>query len=158
MRRRSEIEQTHQVPKAQPQLDNSRETQRDASELTVISAGARLEGNLISAASLRIEGAVKGHITAEGDVILAQQAEISADIRAKNVTIAGTYSGNITASGTLELASTARVDGNISCEALIVNHGAVFSGQSSMGGPQIEQIELPKDKNASVALAEEAED
>lgn len=104
------------------------------SELTVIGKGARLEGNLISAASLRIEGAVKGQITAEGDVIVAEGSDVAADIRATNVTIGGRYTGNITAAGTLELESSARVEGNVSCQSLIVNRGAVFSGQSMMEG------------------------
>lgn len=103
-------------------------------ELTVIGKGARLEGNLVSAASLRIEGSVKGQITAEGDVIVASGAEVSADIRATNVTVGGSYSGNITASGTLEMENGARVEGNITCQSLIVNRGATFSGQSIMDG------------------------
>lgn len=102
-------------------------------EMTVIGAGARLEGNLISAGSLKIEGNVKGQITAEGDVIVAPEAQVEADIRANNITIAGRYKGDVTAAGNLELATTARVDGNISCGSLIVNRGAVFSGQSMMG-------------------------
>lgn len=101
-------------------------------ELTVIGKGARLEGNLISAASLRIEGSVKGQITAEGDVIVAAEADVAADIRATNVTIGGKYNGNVTATGTLELESGARVEGNVTCQSLIVNRGAGFSGQSIM--------------------------
>lgn len=101
-------------------------------ELTVIGAGARLDGNLISAASLRIEGMVKGQITAEADVTVAPEAQVDSDIRAVNVTIAGSYKGNVTASGTVELASSARVTGNLSCRALVVNDGAIFTGQSIM--------------------------
>lgn len=109
-----------------------------ASDMTLIGKGARLEGNLISAASLKIEGSVKGQITAEGDVIVSSEADVAADIRATNVTVAGKYSGNITAKGNLELESTARVEGNVSCGSLIVNRGAVFSGESVMGTEPIE--------------------
>jgi cytoskeletal protein CcmA (bactofilin family) len=130
--------------------DDWRETQtparevpaRDSSrhgELTVIGAGARLEGNLVSVASLRIEGNVKGQVTAEGDVIVAPEAEVDSDVRAANVTIAGNYRGNVTANGTVELAPTARVDGNISCSSLIVNQGAMFSGQSIMDSSEAAQ-------------------
>lgn len=103
-------------------------------ELTVIGTGARLEGTLISAASLRIEGSVKGQITAEGDVIVAPGSEVAADIRASNVTIGGRYTGNVTAAGTLELQNGAHVEGNVSCQSLVVNQGAIFSGQSIMEG------------------------
>jgi cytoskeletal protein CcmA (bactofilin family) len=100
--------------------------------VTVIGSGAQLEGNLVSAASLRIEGVVKGTVTAEGDVVVAPDADVAADIKATNVTIGGRYSGNIVAGGTLELTSTAKVKGNISCRSLVVNAGAIFSGESSM--------------------------
>lgn len=116
---------------------------RPQAELTVIGSGARLEGNLISAASLRIEGLVKGQITAEGDVIVAPEAEVDSDIWATNVTISGKYAGNVTANGTIELTSTARVEGNISCRSLIVTQGAVFSGQSIMDGGTTRELETP---------------
>jgi len=100
--------------------------------VTVIGNGARLEGNLIAAASLRIEGTVTGTITADGDVIVAPEAEVSADIKSTNTTLGGHYTGNVVATGTIELTSTARVEGNLTCRSLIVNQGAIFSGQSIM--------------------------
>lgn len=131
MRRRGSSDawrDTQTTPREVP----ARESSSRHGELTVIGAGARLEGNLVSVASLRIEGHVKGQVTAEGDVIVAPEAEVDSDIRASNVTIAGSYRGNVTANGTVELAPTAKVDGNISCSSLIVNQGAMFSGQSIM--------------------------
>lgn len=126
-------------------------------ELTVIGAGARLDGNLISAASLRIEGMVKGQITAEGDVTVAPEAQVDSDIRANNVTIAGKYTGNVTAAGTLELAESARVEGNLSCRALVVNQGAIFSGQSIMDSGEA-AIELEESSTPlAVASGEEEE-
>lgn len=123
-------------------------------EMTLIGKGARLEGNLISAASLKIEGSVKGQITAEGDVIVAPEADVAADIRATNVTVAGKYSGNITAKGNLELESSARVEGNVSCASLIVNRGAVFSGESVMG---TEPIQAQTKEPSSLKVQETAE-
>jgi len=100
--------------------------------VTVIGNGARLEGNLISAASLRIEGAVTGTITADGDVIIAPEAEVAADIKASNATLGGRFKGNAVVTGTMELTSTARVEGNLTSRSLVVSQGALFSGQSIM--------------------------
>lgn len=112
-------------------------TQLSDQTVTVIGNGARLEGNLISASSLRIEGTVNGTVTAEGDVIVAPEAEVAADIKATNCTLGGRYKGNANASGTIELTSTARVEGNLTCRSLIINQGALFSGQSIMDlGPK----------------------
>ena len=130
-----------------------------ANEITVIGDGARLEGNLISAGSLKIEGNVKGHVTAEGDVVVSSEASVEADILAANVTIAGKYKGNVTATGNLELASSARVEGNISCGSLTVARGAVFSGQSTMGGErQPSRVAASVEKTPDLPVEEPAGD
>jgi cytoskeletal protein CcmA (bactofilin family) len=104
------------------------------SEVTVVGRGARIEGNLISAGSLRIDGQVKGKITAEGDVSLSPQSEVQADIDARNVVVAGTFKGNIVAANRAELAKGGRVDGNLTSKVLVVAEGATFTGQSVMDG------------------------
>ncbi len=103
------------------------------SEVTVVGQGARIDGTLVSAGSLRIDGHVKGKVRAEGDVTLSPQSMVEADIDAQNVTVAGGFKGNINAKNRAELARGGRVDGNITAKVLVVAEGAVFSGQSIMG-------------------------
>jgi cytoskeletal protein CcmA (bactofilin family) len=103
-----------------------------SSEVTVLGTGARLEGTVVSAGSLRIDGQVKGKISADGDVVLSPGCQVEADITAQNVTIGGPFKGNITAKGRTELAKGGRVDGDIICKSLVVAEGAVFCGQSIM--------------------------
>jgi cytoskeletal protein CcmA (bactofilin family) len=103
------------------------------SEVTVVGQGARLEGTVVSAGSLRIDGQVKGKISAEGDVTLSPQSQVEADIQATNVSVAGKFKGNILAKNRAELARGGRVDGNVTSKTLIVAEGAEFSGQSIMG-------------------------
>jgi cytoskeletal protein CcmA (bactofilin family) len=104
-----------------------------ASEVTVIGQGARMEGDVVSAGSLRIDGHVKGTITADGDVTLTPSSQVDAEIHAQSVLVAGRFRGNIVAKGRAELARGGRVDGNVSCSTLVVAEGAIFSGQSIMG-------------------------
>jgi len=103
-----------------------------SSEVTVVGQGARLEGTVLSAGSLRVDGQVKGKITADGDVTLSAQSQVEADISAMNVTIAGKFKGNISAKARAELAKGGRVDGNITSKTLVVSEGAIFHGQSIM--------------------------
>ncbi len=77
-------------------------------EVTIVGAGARLEGNVVSAGSLRIDGQVKGQINADGDVTLSPQSQVEADIRAQNVSVAGKFKGNLIVKG--EGSSRARAD------------------------------------------------
>ena len=104
-----------------------------ASEVTVVGQGARLEGTLVSAGSLRIDGQVKGKIKAEGDVALSGSSKVEADIEAQNVTVAGEFTGAIVAGARAELAAGGRVNGDVTSKTLVVAEGAVFSGQSIMG-------------------------
>jgi adhesin HecA-like repeat protein len=129
MFRRGEAEDKHD------QAINPREVRMaegQASEVTVIGQGARLEGTVVSAGSLRIDGQVKGKISAEGDVLLSAHSHVEAEIQAQNVTVAGRFKGNIVTPGKAELSRGGRVDGDISSKSLVVSEGAVFNGQSMM--------------------------
>ena len=116
-----------------PAPERAEETKMaESEEVTIIGAGARLEGNVVSAGSLRIDGQVKGQINAEADVALSPQSQVEADIRAQNVSVAGRFKGNILVKGKAHLARGGRVDGNITSKTLVIEEGAIFHGQSIM--------------------------
>jgi cytoskeletal protein CcmA (bactofilin family) len=151
----------------EPSPERTREvrmTDQASTEVTIVGQGAKLEGTVVSAGSLRIDGQVKGQINADGDVILSPQSQVEADIRAVNVTVAGRFKGNLIAKQTAELARGGRVDGNITAKSLIVAEGAVFNGQSHMdqqgqpgaqpaqgGGAQAQQPAQPAPQAAEAA-------
>ena len=101
-------------------------------EVTIVGTGARLEGNVVSAGNLRIDGQVKGQINADGDVVLSPQSQVEADIRSQNVSVAGRFKGNILVKGKAHLARGGRIDGNITSKTLVVEEGGIFHGQSNM--------------------------
>ena len=103
-------------------------------EVTIVGTGARLEGNVVSAGNLRIDGQVKGQINADGDVTLSPQSQVEADIRAQNVSVAGKFKGNVVVKGKAHLARGGRIDGNITSKTLVVEEGGIFHGQSIMDG------------------------
>jgi cytoskeletal protein CcmA (bactofilin family) len=140
--RRDDREEQAAAEPEQPRLERERETRQerhegrrrmaDDREVTILGQGASLEGNIVSAGSLRIDGQIKGQINADGDVALSPQSQVDADIKAENVSVAGKFKGNINVKGTAELTRGGRVDGNITCKTLIVQEGAIFQGQSIM--------------------------
>jgi cytoskeletal protein CcmA (bactofilin family) len=109
-------------------------TQMTDSEVTIVGAAAKLEGTVVSAGSLRIDGQVKGQIQAVGDVTLSPQSQVEADIRAQNVSVAGRFKGNVVVKGKAHLARGGRIEGNITSKTLVVEEGGVFHGQSLMDG------------------------
>lgn len=104
----------------------------DNGEVTIVGATAKLDGNVVSAGSLRIDGQVKGQINADGDVTLSAQSQVEADIRAQNVSVAGRFKGNIVVKGKAHLARGGRIDGDITSKTLVVEEGGQFHGQSIM--------------------------
>src|SRR5215211_4616609 len=117
-----------------PRTDGTEARMADNGEVTIVGAGARLEGNVVSAGNLRIDGQVKGQINAEGDVALSPQSQVEADIRAQNVSVAGRFKGNVVVKGKAHLARGGRIEGNITSKTLVVEEGGVFHGQSLMDG------------------------
>ena len=132
MRRREDVE--GRGADGGPGHERTEEVMAEEGEVTIVGAGARLEGNVVSAGNLRIDGQVKGQINAEGDVALSPQSQVEADIRAQNVSIAGRFKGSIQVKGKAHLARGGRIDGNITSKTLVVEEGGVFHGQSIMDG------------------------
>src|SRR5207249_10756402 len=124
MFRRGEGEERHEQGPIQPTEVRMKEQGSGGPEVTVVGKGARIEGNLISAGSLRIDGQVKGKVTAEGDVTLSPQSEVDAEIKATNVTVGGNFKGNIVAGNNAELARGGRVEGNVTSKGRVVAEGA----------------------------------
>lgn len=118
----------------QPQEPRKERQMSDNGEVTVVGVGARLDGNVVSAGSLRIDGQVKGQINADGDVVLSAQSSVEATINAANVAVAGRFKGDLVVKGKVELARGGRVDGNINAKALVIQEGGIFNGQSQMDG------------------------
>jgi cytoskeletal protein CcmA (bactofilin family) len=133
--RRQERREERREERGEGRPDGREERQMsDNGEVTVVGVGARLEGNVVSAGSLRIDGQVKGQINADGDVTLSPQSQVEADIRAQNVSVGGRFKGNIAVKGKAHLARGGRVDGNITSKTLVVEEGGIFHGQSIMDG------------------------
>jgi cytoskeletal protein CcmA (bactofilin family) len=124
-----------EVPQQQPQQERREEqpmADQQGTEVTVIGQGAKLDGTVVSAGSLRIDGQVKGQINADGDVGLSPQSQVEADIRAQNVSVAGRFKGNLIVKGKAHLARGGRIEGNITAKTLVVEEGGIFHGQSIM--------------------------
>lgn len=96
----------------------------------------RIEGELKSQGSIKIDGLVNGKVHTSQDLSIGPNAQIDADLIAANAFIAGIVKGNVTAKGIVKLASTAKLVGNISCASLDISEGAYFSGVCKMAEPK----------------------
>lgn len=101
---------------------------------TVIDRQARFTGNYRSDADLRVEGSFEGEIDCNGTVIVAEDANLSATVRARNMVIAGNASGEIICEEKLSLLSSGELRGKAQAATLVVEEGAFFEGEFKMGG------------------------
>jgi cytoskeletal protein CcmA (bactofilin family) len=85
----------------------------ELSEVSVVGRGTRIEGTVVAAGSLKVEGEVKGKITAEREVLLSPQGRVEANIQATSIVLAGQVKGNLAAKGDVSLPAESRLDGNI---------------------------------------------
>lgn len=111
---------------------------------TVVGTSVKLKGNLKSDGDITVDGSVNGEIKTKGTVTIGPNANIIANVHAKNVNIAGTVQGNVLATDRLMISESGRVYGDISANILSISAGALFSGKSAMAEnikePEIELV------------------
>lgn len=99
---------------------------------TILGAGTKIDGNINSKGSLRVEGTVVGEIKVEGDLFLGEDAKIKTKVEARNVIVAGEIEGNVIANNKLEILPTGKVNGDIQMKIIKIEEGAKFEGNSKI--------------------------
>jgi cytoskeletal protein CcmA (bactofilin family) len=109
----------------------------DDSQVSVVSRGTKIEGSVMAAGSLRVEGEVLGSITARGEVSLSPHGRVQADIKAERITLAGQVTGDLEATGDVSLPAESRLDGNITARNAdvggVVDGDVTVHGRASLG-------------------------
>jgi len=97
---------------------------------TIIARDLKIEGEIISAGLIEIEGVVKGTIKGNS-VILREEGYVEGTIIAESLSIRGKFDGTIRAQN-ISITSKAKVIGNIEYGSLSVEDGASIDGQFKM--------------------------
>jgi cytoskeletal protein CcmA (bactofilin family) len=95
----------------------------------------RLIGRLYIEGDLHVNGTVEGAVEATGDVEIDEMAKVKASVAGRQVSIRGQVSGRVTARKRLVLASSGSLIGDVRVPRLVVEDGATFNGNVSMGPP-----------------------
>ena len=104
----------------------------NANDVTRISAGVRLEGRLVSAGDVRVDGDVDGILYSGGRIVVGEGAGISGSIYFTNLDLLGKMKGDMFVKDVLSLKSSAVVDGNIRASKIQVEIGAQINGTCRM--------------------------
>jgi len=100
---------------------------------TFIDQGVLIEGKKLSGSeSVRIDGHFIGDVDLDGCLQIGETGVIEGDLKVSYALIAGTVYGNIICKATVQLAPTAKIRGDILCNNMIIDEGAVFYGYCQM--------------------------
>ncbi len=107
---------------------------------TVVGPSVHVEGDFVSEGHIVVKGIVSGSVLTSKHLQVEQGAKIFANVKAGSATISGEVKGNIKVQDKLELTSTAQVAGDIDCQVLVVEAGALLLGKVSMKGVEIQGV------------------
>ena len=106
---------------------------------SLIGAGTVVDGDISFSGGLRIDGQVRGNVTAaNGDpctLVVSEHARVDGEIRVSHVVINGTVNGPVTADDYLELQANARIMGDVSYRQVEMHVGAVVQGRLNHAEP-----------------------
>jgi cytoskeletal protein CcmA (bactofilin family) len=102
----------------------------------------RLIGELHIDGDVRLAGTVQGEIHATGDVEVDDEAKVNASLAGGDINIRGNVSGPVTARKRLVVARNGSLTGDVRVARLVIQDGATFSGNVSMG-PQPDAFAAP---------------
>src|SRR6056297_949358 len=107
---------------------------------TIIGAGVKVDGTFTAFGNVIVKGQLLGSLTTESDVNIKEGGSVDADIKAKNATIAGEVDGNLEVDEKIQLASSAKVTGDINCQVLSIEEGAILQGNCNVGGEESSEV------------------
>jgi len=99
---------------------------------TLVGAGSIIQGSLEFTGGLRVDGHIKGNVSAQdsnnGTLVLSESGVIEGDINVPHVVVNGTVNGNIRSNMHIELQSNAKITGDVHYKAVEMQLGAVLNG------------------------------
>lgn len=101
--------------------------------INIIGAGTTIEGEIQSNGDVRIDGKIRGSVTSKAKVVIGPSGLVEGDVVCQSADISGSVKGKTTVAEMLFLKSEAKINGDIQTGKLIVEVGATFTGNCSMG-------------------------
>jgi len=99
---------------------------------TVVGIGSQMKGEITCKGPSRIAGHVEGELVGDDRILISKEAHVDGKISAVEVEIDGKVDGTISATTLIILNETAVVTGDLTCNSIVIEEGAVFNGTSTM--------------------------
>lgn len=103
-------------------------------EATYFGKKLKIKGNVSGGGDLIILGELEGEFDINGKLQVAEQANITGNVKADNITVKGNIQGTLSAVGKIHLDPMAKVKGHLNCQKISVMEGALIDGEIKMSG------------------------
>ena len=120
-------------------------------KINSIMEGTSIDGEIKSDSNLRVDGKVKGTIHVRGRLIVGQTGVIEGEVHCQSSDVEGTVTGKVNCQDLLSLKATAKLQGDINTKKLAIEPGAVFTGNCSMGGGVVKEMDPVRLRTESAA-------
>ncbi len=101
----------------------------DFSINTIIGQGTSFVGDIEAAGFVRVDGTIRGDVSARGRVVVGERARMESDIVGTSVVIGGAVKGNVFASEHVSILSTGLVIGDIITRRIAADDGVFIQGR-----------------------------
>lgn len=99
---------------------------------TLIGVKSELKGDIVFSGGLRIDGKVRGNITAKGDanstLVLSEHAVVTGNVTVPHIITNGSIKGNVRAAERIELQTKSEIVGDVYYKVIEMALGAVING------------------------------
>lgn len=120
-------------------------------DVTIISKGMKLSGEIQTISDIRIEGEVNGPIVTIGKVILGEESIVNGDISSRSLELYGKFKGDMLVDEHVIIGSSAVYEGNICCNSIEILKGSTFKGNlHSNVQVDSKKVKSGKDKIANI--------
>lgn len=113
---------------------------------SLIGAGTVIEGNVTFTGGLRVDGEIRGNVSAATDqpgvLVLSENARIVGEVDVSHLVINGTVIGPVRSAESLELQPQARVTGDVEYCTIEMHLGAIVQGRLVHQGSSAKTVEL----------------
>ncbi len=99
---------------------------------TLIGSKTEIKGDITFSGGLRIDGKIRGNISAKGDanstLVLSENAQIVGNVNVPHVISNGSIKGNVRATERMELQPKAEISGDVVYKVIEMALGAIING------------------------------
>ena len=105
----------------------------DSENTTIIREDASFEGKMVFDGNVMVNGKFKGEIISSGELTVGKGGLVEGLLQIGTINIYGEVRGNIKAKQKIVINAPATVKGDIEAPSLVIQEGAVFEGNCTMG-------------------------